>query len=267
MQKTELAQELVPRSLLVSLVSQFDAYLGRLIRQLFKIRPEILSSSGNTLTFAQLTEFGSIENAREYIIDEEVDSVLRKSHSEQFDWLENKFGLPLRVNLNAWPIFVEVTERRNLFVHTNGVVSHQYLEVCRRSSCSSAKDLCMGQSLSVTREYFKAAYECLFEIGVKLAQVLWRKVEPDKIQMANMSLNRVTYELLVEGRYQLARVLLDFGTETLKKHGSDESRLPMVINRAQAYKWSGDKQGRRTSSILRTGVLRVSNSKWLEPFS
>jgi hypothetical protein len=128
-QKTELAQELVPRSLFVSLVSQFDAYLGRLIRQLFKIKPEILTTSANTLTFAQLTEFGSIENAREYIIDKEIESVLRKSHSEQFDWLENKFGLPLRSNLPAWTLFIEITERRNLFVHTNGLVSHQYLEV------------------------------------------------------------------------------------------------------------------------------------------
>jgi hypothetical protein len=242
-QKTQLAQQLVPRSLLVSLVSQFDAYLGRLIRQLFNIKPEILDSSANTLTFAQLTEFGSIESAREFLIDKEVESVLRKNHSEQFDWLENKFGLPLRNNLEAWPMFVEVTERRNLFVHTNGVVSHQYMEVCRRHSCPIAPELCPGKSLSVTREYFAAAYECLFEIGVKLAQVMWRKLQPDKILNADASLSRVTYELLAEGRYRLARSLLDFATITLKKHGSEESRLIMVVNRAQAYKWSGDDEG------------------------
>jgi len=239
-QKTQLAKDLVPRSLLVSLVSQFDAYLGKLIRQLFTIKPEILDSSPNTLTFAQLTEFGSIEGAREYVIDKEVESLLRKSHSEQFDWLENKFGLPLRENLQAWPTFMEVTERRNLFVHTNGIISHQYLEVCRRHSCPVAADLCPGKSLSVTREYFATAYECIFEIGVKLAQVLWRKLQPDKIHTADANLNRVTYELLAEGRYHLARVLLDFATLTLKKHGSEENRLIMVVNRAQAYKWGGD---------------------------
>jgi hypothetical protein len=35
-------------------------------------------------------------------------------------------------------------------------------------------------------------------------------------------------------------VLLDFATETLKKHSSEDNRLTMVINRAQAYKWSGE---------------------------
>lgn len=259
-QKTELAQELVPRSLFVSLVSQFDAYLGRILRQLFKIRPEILTASANTLTFAQLVEFGSIENAREYIIDKEIESILRKSHSEQFDWLENKLGLPLRTNLPAWTLFIEITERRNLFVHTNGLVSHQYLEVCERHKCEVPSDVAPGKSLSISGEYFRAAYDCLFEIGIKLAQVLWRRVEPGKMASADASLNRVCYELLVEGRYRLARVLLDFGTETLKKHSSEESRLLLVVNRAQTYKWTGEHE--RSRAILDAEDWSAANLKF-----
>jgi hypothetical protein len=79
-----------------------------------------------------------------------------------------------------------------------------------------------------------------------LAQVLWRKLEPEKMAGADASLNRVCYELLVEGRYRLARVLLDFGTETLKKHSSEESRLLLVVNRAQAYKWTGEDEKSKT---------------------
>jgi hypothetical protein len=146
-QKARLAQQLVPRTFLVSLVSQFDAFLGRLIKQLFNMKPEALDSSASTLTFSQLTRFGSIENATEYIIDKEIESVLRKSHAEQFDWLENKFGLTLRAGLDVWPTFVEVTERRNLFVHSNGIVSHQYLEVCRRHGSALEPDLVPGKAL------------------------------------------------------------------------------------------------------------------------
>jgi hypothetical protein len=154
--------------------------------------------------------------------------------------LENKFGLPLRTNLPAWTLFIEITERRNLFVHTNGKISHQYLEVCERHKCTTPSDAAIGESLEITGEYFRSAYDCLFEIGVKLAQVLWRKLEPDKMLGADANLNRVCYELLVEGRYRLARVLLDFGAEILKKHASEESRLMLVVNRAQAYKWTGE---------------------------
>jgi hypothetical protein len=239
-QKANLAFDLVPRTFLVSLVSQFDAFLGRLIRQLFIIKPEALDSTASTLTFAQLTTLSSVEDAREYIIDKEVESVLRKSHPEQFDWLENKFGLRLRVDLKVWPVFVEVTERRNLFVHANGIVSNQYLDICKRHGSTVDPGLVAGKILSVSPDYFDTAHECLFEIGVKLAQVFWRKLEPDDLELADGNLLSVGYELLEEGRYRLARCLLDFSTETLKKHGKEEQRLSMVINRAQAYKWSGD---------------------------
>jgi hypothetical protein len=40
----------------------------------------------------------------------------------------------------------------------------------------------------------------------------------------------------------LARVLLDFGTETLKVHASEDYRLRLVVNRAQTYKWTGDEE-------------------------
>ena len=241
-EKAQQAQLLVPRGLFVALVSQFDAFVGGLIRQLFKLKPELVNSSGRNLTFSQLAEFGSIEAAREFVIDKEIESVLRDSHADQFDWLEGKFNLPLRKDLPAWPSFIEATERRNLFVHTNGVVSRQYLEVCRKHACQLPENICLGQSLRLTREYLNAAYECFLEIGVKLGQVLLRKIQPDEIKKADMNLVSVTYNLIAEERYQLARILLDFATETLKVHASEEYRLTLVVNRAQTYKWTGDEE-------------------------
>ena len=247
-QRADLAQMLVPRGLLVALVSQFDAYVGALIRQLFTQRPKLLDASGKTFTFSQLSEFGSIDAAREYVIEKEIESVLRESHVDQFVWLEGKFKLPLRKDLAAWPVFIEVTERRNLFVHTNGVVSRQYLEVCTRHNCQIPAGVQLGRSLPLTREYFAAAYDCVLEIGVKLGQVLWRKILPDELEAADRNLGSVTYNLISEGRYQLARVLLDFGTEILKTHSSEDHRLRLVVNRAQTYKWAGE--GEKCKKIL-----------------
>jgi hypothetical protein len=69
--------------------------------------------------------------------------------------------------------------------------------------------------LPITREYFASACDCLLEIGVKLGQVLWRKIIPSGIEKADGNLVTITYNLIGEGRYNLARILLDFGTETL----------------------------------------------------
>lgn len=240
-----LALSTVPRSFVVSLVSQYDAFLGRLIRAVFLIKPELLNASDKNLTLAQLLEFGSIEEAREHILEKEVDGILRKSHVEHFQWMENKFDMPLRKGLDVWPVFVELTERRNLFVHTDGVVSSQYIKVCSDHGVKFDKKPEVGDQLEADPRYFYRAYTALFEIGVKLAQVLWRKFEPAKIEDADKNLITVGYEPLCEEKYGLAKVIFDFSTVTLKKHANSENRRILIVNRALAYKWGGDEKTAR----------------------
>jgi hypothetical protein len=243
-----ISMRIVPRSLLVALVSQFDSFLGGLLRTLFYLRPELLSSSEKQITFAELVEFGSVENAREHIIEKEIETVLRKSHADQFTWLENKFGLPLRKDLPAWKDFIELTERRNLFVHANGIVSGQYLKVCREHDVALEPPPTVGEQLDVSEPYFVSAYKTIYELGFKLGQVLWRQQHPQDLKFSDSNLNQVTYGLLKEEKFALATNFLDFATEVLKKHFDEENRLIQVVNRAQAYKWTGQEE--KTIKIL-----------------
>ena len=66
---------------------------------------------------------------------------------------------------------------------------------------------------------------------------------------ADKHLNSVCYELLEERRYDVAATLLDFAACTLKRFGSEEYRLMMVVNRAQAYKWLG--KGDKCEAIMK----------------
>lgn len=184
-----IAQVVIPRSFIVTLVSQFDIHLGRLLRTIFQLKPDILNVSQKQITFSDLQGYSSIDDIREHIIEKEIESVLRGSHDEQFAWLENKLGMKLREGLAVWPDFIEVTERRNLFVHNDGVVSTQYINVCRKHGVQLGSDTKLNTRLYVSRDYFDKAYQCIFEIGVKLGQVIWRKLIPDEISQADNSLN------------------------------------------------------------------------------
>lgn len=239
MRRVRTALSLVPRSLFVSLVSAYDHFLGDLIRALLVIKPEVLNASEKTMRFSDLMQFSSVVAARNFIIEKEVETVLRDSHSDHFDWMESRFGLPLRKGLDVWPDFIEITERRNLFVHAGGVVSGQYLEVCTKNK-SDIEGVSRGEQLQVPAEYFDRSYEVLFEIGVKLTHVLWRKLVEKERQRADQNLLDITYRLISEERYKLAIVLLDFAVDVLPKHYSEDYRLRFLFNRAQAYKWSGD---------------------------
>ncbi len=116
---------LIPRNFLVSFVSEFDCFLGSLLKVIYNKRPELLNDSSRQITYSDLLLFESIDDAKEQVLEKEIESILRKSHSEHFSVLENKFDLKLKKDLDIWSEFIEITERRNLFVHSNGVVSTQ----------------------------------------------------------------------------------------------------------------------------------------------
>lgn len=235
-----LASSLVPRSLLVSLVSQYDAFLGRLLKAIFNVRPELLNASEKALSFSQVASFPSIDAIRDHVIEKEIEGVLRSSHADQIKWIEARFGLPLTKGLKIWPTFIELTERRNLFVHTDGVVSSQYLSVCRQSGVDLKGDIDEGSRLEVRQEYFEIACRCVFELGVKLAHVLWRKLLPNDREKADSNLIMVTYELIEKENYTLAIALLDFACNTLNTYANEWNELALAVNHAQAHKWSGN---------------------------
>jgi hypothetical protein len=244
----ELSRVLLPRSLLVSLISQYDAYLGRLLRTVFVRKPEILNTSERKISFETLTQFSSLDEVREHILEKEVEAILRSSHADQFNWMEKTFGLSLTKDLPSWPTFVEITERRNLFVHTDGIVSSQYMAVCKLHGCRLDGSTKEGGQLGVPQGYFKAAHDCIYEIGVKLGHVLWRKLFPGEREEADSNFSRLTYDLIDKQEYELAIRLLDFGCDYFKKFSNEVNALTFVVNRAQAYKWRGDEK--RCKSIM-----------------
>jgi len=225
-----LAGKIIPESLFVSLISQYDAFVNRLLRAVFEIKPELLNGSERNLTFSQLVELKSLEEAREFIIDKEIDTVLRKSHSEQFDYLEKLLCIKLREKLPIWQTFIEITERRNLLVHCDGTVSNQYIKNCSENKCV-IEGCKVGSKLVVTNEYFDIAYKCLYEISVKLTHTLWRKLIKEDLEEADSELNNICYNLINSKAYGLADILLSFGREQ-KDHFNESVKNIFVVNAA-----------------------------------
>ena len=233
-EKYRTASTLLPRTFLVSFVSTFDAFIGNLAHAVLASKPETLNSSGKQLSYKELIGFADMDAARRHVVETEVEGLLRKSHSEQIAWLE-KFHKNLRDS--SWKTFIELTERRNLFVHCHGKVSAQYIGVCKEHGISTDA-VQIGETLTARPKYLDEAYKCLFETGVKLSQSLWRKLAPGEIPAADDALMEVTFNLLVDEQYDLAIRLLEFA-QLVKCH-EDATRRVMLVNLALAYKFSGN---------------------------
>lgn len=267
-----IATKIMPRNQLVSLVSSFDAYLGRLIRTMYFVKPELLNASQKNITLSDLMSYSSLDSVKEHFIEKEIDSVLRESHSDHFDWLEKKLEIPLKKGLSIWPAFIELTERRNLFVHCDGIVSSQYLSVCGKHGYTSEKEIKVGAALECNAKYLRNATNIIMELGIKLGQVMWRKLQPNEIKQADLNLNDITYALIQNKNYDLTISLLEFAIIFFKKNISDEYKYYFLINLAQAYKWKGNEQKmRETLSIVDWSPLsyefRLAHAVLTEQFS
>jgi hypothetical protein len=228
------------RGLFLVLISKWDAYIGSILRWVYNVQPEIINSSGRSILYTELRDIGSVSAARSKIVEDEIASVLRESHAEHFSYLEKKLKIPLRENLEIWPDFVEITQRRHLIAHTDAVVSQQYLQVCADNQVTLDPKVRLGSELLIDIDYFSQSCNCLTELGVKLSQVLWRKLESDGIIEAEENLIKTTFEMIEAEQFRPAIKILTFSLAPPMKFKEARNRFVAIINLAQAYKWSGD---------------------------
>jgi hypothetical protein len=226
------------RSFLVSLVSVLDIFMASIFRFVFMRTPERLNKKG-ALTFEQMSDFDSIESARLFLIEREIDSLLRESRMKQFDWLEENVGVKFRRNDDIWANAVELEQRRHIFVHCDGRVTNDYIRICRASNVKLPPALKAGDTLLNLPEYFEHTCCTALDVGIRIAQVVWRKLLPDD-RKADHQFLMFCYHRIVEEEYGVAcRALWAVFKESLFKLSSQDTEFRCLLNLAQTYKWAG----------------------------
>ena len=210
-----------------------------MLQIIFEIRPEYINTSDRELTYSQLTKFENLEDARNYVVEKEIDTLLRKSHTDHFIYLEKKLNMNLR-KLPIWKDFIEITQRRHLFAHCDGVVSSQYIQICKENKCLSP-EIILNKRLSISEEYFEKTYNILYELATKLTHTLWRKLLKKDLKEADRRLNDICIDLINSKQLLLSDEILDFACKQ-NDHSNDANKNVFIINKALSKFLSGDKE-------------------------
>ena len=195
-------------------------------------------SLNRDMPLSEILNYASINDLKEMVLDKEVETLRRKSYVEQFGEFENRFGLPL-TKFDSWPVFVEMGQRRNLFTHCDGIVSKQYLQICKDNNCKLDKDIQPGDQLKIGGKYFFKACTVATEVATMLGQTLWRKIIPDDLEKADISLNRLIFDFLQDESWQNAISLSKFALG-LPRVSKDIYKRMYAINYAIALKAIGE---------------------------
>lgn len=229
----------LPELGIIGLISHYDAFLGNILRTIFTKKPEIVLTADKTISYAELSTANTIDSIRDSLIEREIENILRESHHEQFYLLEKKLNVKLREGLTVWPDFVELCQRRNLLTHTGGRISQQYIGNCKTHGGFIVKHK-VGDRLRVDREYFESANKIIFEIGIKIAYVFWRKFFTSEADKADSKINQICYDLIFKRRYSIAESILIFSCNILKKYkGQERTRRMAIVNLANSMRLQG----------------------------
>lgn len=183
------------KSLFINLFSVFDKFLGDFVAVLYNRKPELYKNISKEISLSEALKYESMEALRQAFLEKEIETLKRKSYLEQFKELENKFSIRL-TKFDEWPYFIERSQRRNLFTHCDGVISKQYLDICREVGCKLDSDSKVGDQLEIGAEYLFQSCRLVAQVGVMLGQTLWRKTLEDELEEADSHLNDIVFSFL-----------------------------------------------------------------------
>jgi hypothetical protein len=149
-------------------VALFDALLPDLLNAVLVSRPEMLRSD-KKLSHEQILDCTDMPSLIALMVQKELQSVSYQSISDQQSWMRKHLGIELFDDQDECNQMIELTARRNLFVHANGFVNERYKTLIPTSS------YIVGERLLVTEEYWAASDEILQTVSDHLLHEIHRK--------------------------------------------------------------------------------------------
>lgn len=231
------------RSLFTQLFSEFDSFIGGLLKVIYTKKADLLKSIAREITFSDLLQYDDLNAIKLDMLEKEIDSIRRESYVEQFAILETKFSLKTLKAFPEWGEFVELSQRRNILVHNGGRVSDQYLMMCDRAGYEFKQRPKIGDVLLPSVPYFSRAVVVMSKVAFMLTHTLWRKLFPDEVELAHESANTTLYNLLRDKRWRTGVEIARFCVgEQMSRDISDVNWRIRIVNAAIAAKFSENKE-------------------------
>lgn len=225
---------------IMGLVSQYDSFIGQIIREVALVKPHIVFGSDKKFSASEVFRFESLEDFQEGVLQKEIEVVLRQNHEEQIKWLESALSIRFNEDGERFNQFLEIFERRNIYAHSDGRVSETYRKNLKKWGVECTQEV--GEKIDLGRDYLRASAVLLLEFGVKLGNLAWRKAHKtdEEHAQADQQLSDFGFDLIYHGFPEVAARILESGFRDGVRHPNREVLLMMRINLANAYKLSGD---------------------------
>lgn len=203
--KTDNSVQHLHRSSLISLVSLVESFLSQLLHVFFQKHPSALNAKEKQFTFEELSNFSNLDDARAYLVGSKVENLLRGSYEDWIEYFRTQMKLELTVTTRHHEHLVENFQRRNLFVHNDGVINKIYLSKVPKSL---SKPEMLNKTLGVSKAYLFSAIDRFESSFLQLAFEVWAKCEKSSEKRPGIIVHS-TYDALQNKRWRVATELAE----------------------------------------------------------
>lgn len=232
--RMELGFSVLPQSIFLGIVANFDSSISDAVKTMLKIGPDRLFSSKTTLKLSEIVGLKSIDEVIQHAIELEVYELLRGSHQDQVKYIEDNFHISIAKDWKRYPDFIEIFERRNLIAHGERHFTNLYYSKCKEAGHKLDSNI-IGVKVEITSKYMHQSLDLMLEFSILMFLQFWRKKLPDKRDEAFSIVNDIIFSLIENRRYRAAQWIGEF-MKSLKGAKIPEATLRMIIvNLASAY--------------------------------
>ncbi len=216
--------ELVYRNSLISLMMYFENLVSGIIKMRLKLFPDSFNPHDKTIKYSELIEFESLSDALEFLIDNEVVKIMYGGFKDWLLYLK-KSGVQTNKMDSLTEAINEAHNRRNLFVHNDGIINSIYL---KKVHTEYTVGLEKGKSIKITNDYIKDVIEKVKKYGAILLLNAWRAYQGSEKEERLESCERLAYSIMKKGEWDLAKAIYEFIYEELNTYG-DKTRTQINI--------------------------------------
>lgn len=128
MAQSDYLLNMIPSNLVVSLVTNFDQFLSNILTYLFQHINGQINVIEESVKYNELSSCCDTSSIQDFYIEKFTDNFFRKSHMEQFEWLDKKLSLNIKTQMKNIDDFMFLCELRNSIIHNDSRPSSFFLK-------------------------------------------------------------------------------------------------------------------------------------------
>lgn len=214
-QRPTAHSELLRRSVLMCLVSNFEVLVADLAHLYYRLVPDATTGEDKLLSVNELRRFDSIDDALQSIIADRVDELLRGGIGEWHKFFVTRMKIDFNSLVPYHAEWNEFFQRRHIMVHAGGRITKRYLaNVDWDSLPEGFVKPKVGEQLHIDDAYLQNAIDSFEVAGLLLCQEVWKKLAPGETGTrlgSLLGLRDAVYRRLLTGNWRVAKGLAEWG--------------------------------------------------------